>query len=74
MWTQYGQPCHDFVLAGLLLFGAVIGAQLGARFGTMLRGEHLRGLLALMVLTVSLKLGFDLIVTPDDIFSVEIMK
>jgi len=40
----------------------------------MLRGEHLRGLLALMVLTVSLKLGFDLIVTPDDIFSVEIMK
>ncbi len=64
----------DFVLAGLLLFGAVIGAQLGARFGTMLRGEHLRGLLAFMVLTVSLKLGFDLIVTPDDIFSVEIMK
>jgi len=64
----------DFVLAGLLLFGAVIGAQAGARFGAMLRGEQLRGLLALMVLTVSLKLGFDLVVTPADLFSVEILK
>ena len=54
----------DFVLAGLLLFGAVIGAQIGARFGTKLRGEQLRGLLALIVLMVSLKLGFDLVITP----------
>jgi uncharacterized membrane protein YfcA len=64
----------DFVLAGLLLLGAVIGAQLGARVGAKLRGEQLRGLLALIVLMVSLKLGFDLVVTPADIFSVEIMK
>ena len=64
----------DFVLAGLLLFGAVIGAQIGARFGTKLRGEQLRGLLALIVLMVSLKLGFDLVITPEDVFSVEILK
>ena len=64
----------DFLLAGLLLFGAVIGAQFGSRFGAMLRGEQLRGLLALMVLAVSLKLAFDLVVTPSDIFSVEILK
>lgn len=64
----------DFVLAGLLLFGAVIGAQIGARFGTMLRGEQLRGLLALMVLVVSLKIGYDLVVTPGEIFSVEFIK
>ena len=64
----------DFVLAGLLLFGAVIGAQFGARVGVKLRGEQLRGLLALIVLMVSLKLGFDLIVTPEDVFSVEILK
>ena len=64
----------DFVLAGLLLLGAVIGAQLGARVGAKLRGEQLRGLLALIVLMVSLKLGFDLVVTPADVFSVEIMK
>jgi len=64
----------DFVLAGLLLFGAVIGAQIGARFGTRLKGEQLRGLLALMVLGVSVKLGIDLITTPVDVFAVEFMK
>ena len=64
----------DFVLAGLLLFGAVIGAQIGARFGTRLKGEQLRGLLALMVLGVSVKLGIELITTPVDVFAVEFMK
>ena len=64
----------DFVLAGLLLFGAVIGAQIGARFGTRLKGEQLRGLLALMVLGVSIKLGIDLISTPVDVFAVEFIK
>ena len=64
----------DFVLAGLLLFGAVIGAQIGARFGTRLKGEQLRGLLALMVLGVSVKLGIELITEPVDVFAVEFMK
>ena len=64
----------DFLLAGLLLLGAVIGAQFGSRVGALLRGEQLRGLLALMVLAVSLKLAFDLIIMPSDIFSVEILK
>ena len=64
----------DFMLAGLLLFGAVIGAQFGTRVSTMLRGEQLRGLLALMVLAVCLKLGFDLVMKPSDLFSVELLK
>jgi len=64
----------DFLLAGLLLLGAVIGAQFGTRVGALLRGEQLRGLLALMVLAVSLKLAFDLIIMPSDLFSVEILK
>ena len=64
----------DFVLAGLLLFGAVIGAQIGARFGTRLKGEQLRGLLALMVLGVSVKLSIELITAPVDVFAVEFMK
>ena len=64
----------DFVLAGLLLFGAVIGAQIGARFGTRLKGEQLRGLLALMVLGVSVKLGIELITAPVDVFAVEFVK
>jgi len=64
----------DFMLAGLLLFGAVIGAQFGTRAGALLRGEQLRGLLALMVLAVCLKLGFDLAMQPSDLFSVELLK
>ena len=55
-------------------FGAVIGAQFGTRAGALLRGEQLRGLLALMVLAVCLKLGFDLVVQPSDLFSVELLK
>ena len=64
----------DFVLAGLLLVGAVIGAQFGARVGALLRGEQLRGLLALIVLAVCLKLVFDLVITPEDVFSVEFLR
>ncbi|GGF67149.1 UPF0721 transmembrane protein [Terasakiella brassicae] len=60
----------DIVLTLLLLIGGVIGAQFGARAGMKLQGEQLRVLLAVMVLSVCLKLGFDLIVTPDDLFNV----
>lgn len=59
----------DFILALLLLLGAVVGAQFGARFGAKMQGEQLRGLLALIVIAVCLKLTFDLVVTPDDPFS-----
>jgi len=60
----------DVVLAVLLLTGGVIGAQLGTRFGARLRGEQLRGLLALIVLAVCGKLLFDLVGTPADPFSI----
>jgi len=56
----------DIVLALLLLLGAVVGAQFGTKLGAALRGEQLRGLLALMVLAVCTKLAFDLIATPAD--------
>ena len=64
----------DFLLAGLLLFGAVIGAQFGSRAGALLRGEQLRGLLALMVLAVCIKIGYDLMVRPEDLLSVELLR
>ena len=64
----------DFLLAGLLLFGAVIGAQFGSRAGALLRGEQLRGLLALTVLTVCIKIGYDLLVRPEDLLSVELLR
>lgn len=59
----------DVLLALLLLTGGVIGAQFGARAGEKLRGEHLRLLLGLLVLLVGARLGYDLIATPTDMFS-----
>lgn len=63
----------DITLALLLLVGAVIGAQFGARFGARLRGEQLRGLLALMVLVVCAKLLFDLVTRPENVYSIGLL-
>ncbi|MGE0255139.1 MAG: sulfite exporter TauE/SafE family protein [Alphaproteobacteria bacterium] len=65
-----GNQSVDIVLALLLLAGAVVGAQLGTKAGTLLRGEQLRGLLALLVLTVCIKLGWDLVTMPRDLYSI----
>ncbi len=70
----YANQTVDVVLALMLLTGAVIGAQFGARAGARLHGEELRGLLALMVLAVCGKLFFDLLVTPDDIYSLGVVR
>jgi uncharacterized membrane protein YfcA len=59
----------DVVLAFMLMVGGVAGAQYGAKAGQRLRGEQLRALLALLVLAVALRLGFDLFVRPQSIYS-----
>jgi uncharacterized membrane protein YfcA len=59
----------DVVLALSLIVGGVIGAQFGSSAGARLRGEQLRILLALIVLAVCGKLGYDLIATPKDLYS-----
>ena len=69
----YFNQTVDVVLALMLLSGAVIGAQFGARAGAKLHGEELRGLLALMVLAVCGKLFFDLLVTPSDVYSIGVV-
>lgn len=60
----------DVVLALMLLFGGVVGAQFGARMGVKLKGEQLRSLLALMVLAVCGKLIWDLVALPPDLYSI----
>lgn len=60
----------DIVLALLLIVGGVIGAQFGARAGRHVKAEELRIALALMVLAVCTKLGWDLIATPADLFAI----
>ncbi len=59
----------DVVLGFLLMLGGVAGAQYGARVGLRLRGEQLRALLALLVLLVALRLGYDLFARPAALFS-----
>lgn len=60
----------DVVLAMMLTVGGVIGAQFGARAGRKVKAEELRALLAIMVVGVCLKLGWDLVATPADLFVV----
>lgn len=69
---SYYTQTVDVILALLLLIGAVVGAQFGTRVGLILKGEQLRFLLAAMVLAVCIKLGFDLVTTPGDLFSLSI--
>ncbi|MBT7612726.1 MAG: sulfite exporter TauE/SafE family protein, partial [Rhodospirillaceae bacterium] len=63
----------DVLLAGLLTLGAVIGAQFGTRVGAELRGEELRGLLALVVLGVCATLLWRLVTEPTNLFSLSVM-
>ena len=60
----------DIVLGLILMVGGVIGAQYGVKVGQKLRGEQLRALLGALVLTVALRLAYNLFVTPSNIFTV----
>jgi hypothetical protein len=60
----------DVILALVLMIGGVIGAQFGARAGQNLKGEQLRALLAVMVMGVCLRMFFDLVIQPDELFSI----
>ncbi|RYG92769.1 sulfite exporter TauE/SafE family protein [Loktanella sp. IMCC34160] len=59
----------DIVLAVILLIGGVVGAQIGTRIGVKMKAEQLRVLLAALVLLVCLKLAFDLLITPSELYS-----
>jgi uncharacterized membrane protein YfcA len=63
----------DVMLALLLIIGGVIGAQLGAQIGLRLKAEQLRILLALLVLAVAVKIAFDLLLRPAELFSISTM-
>ena len=63
----------DVFLALILLSGAVVGARFGTAVGAKLKGEHLRGLLALLVLGMAARMAARLLLTPQDVFSVSPM-
>jgi len=62
----------DIILAGLLVVGGVVGAQLGVTAGARLRGEQLRLLLALTVLAVGAGLAWQLVARPADFYSLSL--
>ena len=64
----------DAVLALILMVGGVIGAQFGARAGAKLSGEWLRLLLGMLVLAVGLRFAAQLVVTPDDLFTIRTIE
>jgi uncharacterized membrane protein YfcA len=60
----YTNHSVDFLLAVLLLLGSTVGAQIGTVFGRKLKGEQLKVLLAGIVLLVTVKIIFELTMTP----------
>ena len=63
----------DILLALLLIVGGVLGAQIGVRVGIRLKAEQMRILLALLVLAVAGKIALDLLLQPDELFSVMVV-
>ncbi len=54
----------DFILAVLLLLGSTVGAQIGTVLGRKLKADQLKILLSAIVLAVTVKIVFDLTLTP----------
>jgi uncharacterized membrane protein YfcA len=63
----------DVILALILIVSGVVGAQFGAAAGAKLKGEQLRLLLAALVLLVCVRIAWDLVVTPDELYSISTM-
>jgi len=59
----------DFVLALLLLFGSVLGAQIGARISKRLKADQLKSLLAVLVLAVMVEMALRLLIAPEIMLS-----
>ena len=59
----------DVALALMLIFGGVVGAQIGTSIGLRMKGEQLRVLLALLVIAVCAKLALDLLLQPAELYS-----
>lgn len=61
----------DILLSLVLLVGAVVGAQWGARFATRLQGAELRALLALLVIAVGIKMAWGLTISPGPLWHID---
>ena len=63
----------DIVLGIILIVGGVIGSQFGLVFARVIKPNHARTILAILVLAVSGRLAFKLLATPYDLYSTVVM-
>jgi uncharacterized membrane protein YfcA len=59
----------DVVLALLIAVGSTAGAQIGARLARLLRGDQLKIVLASLVLLVTARMAYSLVIAPDNLLS-----
>lgn len=59
----------DLVLSAILILGAVLGAQFGTIIGKRLKGEQLRLLLGIVILVLTLVLALELLIAPSKVFT-----
>lgn len=64
----------DIVLAFLMIISSSIGAQIGTRSGHKVDADSMRSFLSLLLLGVCIKMMISLIVTPENLYVIEILK
>lgn len=60
----------DMLLAIILVIGGAVGAQFGVRFAKYVSGIQARAALSFMILAVAVKLATDLVLEPEQIYSI----
>ena len=61
----------DIMLGMPIVVGGVLGAQVGVNIAGRIRSEELRVLLGMLVLGIALRMGYDLVRRPADLYSIE---
>jgi uncharacterized protein len=62
----------DLLLSMPLMAGSVVGAQLGVGYAERFKAEQLRALLAVLVLGVAARMALGLVVSPPDLYSLDL--
>jgi len=70
----YVNQTVDVILSALLLFGGVLGVQMGALIVQKISGEVLRMLLGIIIICLSLFLISNLIINPYSIYVLDIIR
>ena len=70
----YVNQTVDVILSSLLLFGGVLGVQMGALIVQKISGEVLRMLLGIIIICLCLFLISNLVINPNSIYVLDIIR